>query len=181
MSIKVGLIVGHSSSSQGASNPGNGLTEFQVNDYIAQQVAAKLDAIGDIVPVVIYRNRYATLPDDVNRTDVDFALSLHCNAFNTTASGTEMLYYHRSRRGKAFAEILQRRVVGALGLPDRGIKGKGSEDRGGYLLKETNMACVIAEPFFIDNNSDFESVEGHAEIFLQSYVDSITEFADRYS
>ena len=179
MSMKVGLIVGHSNVSQGASNPTNGITEFQVNDYIARRIAMTLDEAGDIVPVTIYRNSYATLPGEVNRTDVDLSLSLHCNAFNNTASGTEMLYYHNSRRGKAFAEILQEKVVGALGLRDRGIKPKHSEDRGGYILRETSMPCVIAEPFFIDNDSDFARVEQNAEAFIRSYAISITEFFRR--
>lgn len=180
MSIRVGLIVGHSSVSQGASNPTNGITEFQVNDYIAKQIVLGLNLTGYVTPVTIYRNRYATLPYNVNQIDVDFALSLHCNAFNTRASGTEMLYYHSSRNGKVFAETLQREVVSALGLRNRGIKPKHSEDRGGYLLKETIMPCVIAEPFFIDNDGDFQAVENNASAFIQAYINSINTFAARY-
>ena len=61
---------------------------------------------------------------DINDTEADFAISLHCNAFNREASGTEVLYYHKSKTGEKIAKILQSSLVEALGINDRGIKPK---------------------------------------------------------
>jgi len=62
------------------------------------------------------------------------------------------------------AKILNTQLVKALGLKDRGIKVKTAEDRGGYLLKNIATPCVIAEPFFIDN--DLETVNDKRDSYL---------------
>ena len=74
-------------------------------------------------------------------------------------NGCEMLYYHKSTKGKEVARIFQNRIVTLLDNKDRGIKGCDSEDRGGYLLKMTDAPCIICEPFFIDNNEDYENAK----------------------
>ena len=99
------------------------------------------------------------------------------NAFNGRASGTEVLYYHRSEVGKTIAEILQGGLVDFLGLPDRGIKPKTSEDRGGYLLRYTNAPCVIAEPFFIDNDQDLAKAKENLDALAAVCASSIDEMA----
>lgn len=177
--MRVGLIIGHKASSQGASSSEGRarLTEYKFNEELAHAIAKQFDSVPDITPVVVYRNTYSELPNDINQLGVDFAISLHCNAFNTEASGTEVLYYHSSERGKELAEILQACLVGVLALPDRGIKPKHSEDRGGYLLRETNMPCVIAEPFFIDNQIDLIAAGVRYEQLVQAYTTAILTFA----
>ena len=103
--------------------------------------------------------------------------SLHCNAFNGNVSGTEVLYYHRSVKGRDMARILQNRLTGFLGFPDRGIKPRTSEDRGGYLLKYTIAPCVIAEPFFIDNNDDLDRVKQDLDGLAHTYAGAIYEMS----
>jgi N-acetylmuramoyl-L-alanine amidase len=89
-----------------------------------------------------------------------------------------VLYYHRSEKGKKMAEILLSHLVDHLKLAKRGIKQKTSEDRGGYLLRYTKAPCVIAEPFFIDNDDDLtralEDIEGLAGTYAQA-IDQISE------
>ena len=59
-----------------------------------------------------------------------------------------------------------------------GVKPKKSEDRGGYLLRYTHAPCVIAEPFFIDNDEDLararEDPDGLALAYARA-IDKITE------
>ncbi len=88
-----------------------------------------------------------------------------------------MLYYHSSDAGRTIAEILQRCLVDFLSLPDRGIKPKTSEDRGGYLLRYTNAPCVIAEPFFIDNDHDL--ARAHEDLYglAAAYTNAIDEIS----
>ena len=40
-------------------------------------------------------------------------------------------------------------------MTDRGLKPIKNRDRGAYLLRKTDAPCVIIEPFFIDNDNDF--------------------------
>ncbi len=172
---KCALVIGHKKTSPGASNKNTGLTEFSFNDELAIEIEKM---VSDVEVQRIYRRTYNTLPDDINELNPDFTISLHCNAFNETASGTEVLYYHRSTKGKLIAEILNEKLVNALALKNRGEKPKSAEDRGGYLLKNTIAPCVIAEPFFIDNDNDLNIVQENREALVKAYADSITEIAN---
>jgi len=171
---KCALVIGHKKSSPGAVNKDLGLTEFAFNESLAMAIEQK---VHDVEVQRIYRRTYASLPDDVNEYEPDFIISLHCNAFNEKASGTEVLFYHRSNAGKTMAAILHKKLVAALGLKDRGIKPKTAEDRGGYLLKKTSAPCIISEPFFIDNNDDLKTVMDQHDDLVAAYASAIEEIA----
>lgn len=152
---KIAIVVGHSNRSKGACNA-DGLCEYTYNTVLADLISSTLVTLGDYDPIVVYRDTYRDLPNKINEIEPNLIISLHCNAFNTRASGTETLYHHRSSMGREFAKIVQSSMVNVLGLPDRGVKPKTSEDRGGYLLRYTHAPCLILEPFFIDNESDLQ-------------------------
>jgi len=149
----IALVIGHSNESQGARNK-SAATEFEYNERLVSMIYTSLYKTNVHLDIV-YRGSYKKLPDKVNKLKPDYIISFHCNAYNKTVSGTETLYYHSSKKGKLLAEYLQSNMIDALGLKDRGIKPKHSEDRGGYLLRYTKAPCVIIEPFFIDNDEDF--------------------------
>ena len=156
MSKLCALVIGHKKRSSGAINVNSNLTEFDFNEDLALRIEKKVQK-AEIQR--IYRRTYKELPDDINALNSDFIISLHCNAFNTQVSGTEVLYYHKSQKGKKMAEILLTHLVEHLKLANRGIKPKMAEDRGGYLLRYTKAPCVIAEPFFIDNDDDLDRAQ----------------------
>ena len=166
------LVIGHKKSSPGACNEVAGVTEFEFNEKLAMEIEAK---VRGVLIQRVYRRTYETLPHDINTLNPDFIISLHCNAFNKQASGTEVLYYHMSEKGKKMAEILSRHLVGALELFDRGILARSAEDRGGYLLKYTNAPCVISEPFFIDNDNDYRRAMERYEQLVAAYTLAIDE------
>lgn len=155
--MRVVVVIGHQESSQGARNSSYDVSEFEFNQKLAHDIEhnfRKLNLEDEIV--VVYRETtYQDLPIQVNELKPDLVVSLHCNAFDTHASGCEMLYYHKSEKGKEIARIFQNHLVQRLDNKDRGIKPKQSEDRGGYLLRYTNAPCIICEPFFIDNDEDY--------------------------
>ena len=180
--MKVALIIGHNEKSQGASNKANNVSEFEFNEPLAFSVAQNLNDRG-IEALVVYRDcSYKELPDKVNRTGADIAVSLHCNAFNGGAHGTEALYYKGSVKGRKLAQAIQDKVVKCLQLPDRGVKAKQTAhkgkagDRGGILLKRTSMPCVIVEPFFIDSDKSLLlAVEKFEELSI-AYADGIQAY-----
>lgn len=172
---KCALVIGHKKSSPGAVNESSGITEFEFNEKLAMDIEAAVD---DVIIQRIYRRTYRTLPDDINVYTPDFIISMHCNAFNKSASGSEVLYYHKSSKGRAMAEILQANLVGALGLKDRGAKSRTVEDRGGNLLKYTNAPCVISEPFFIDNDNDFATAKERRKALVHAYAGAIESIAE---
>lgn len=168
------LVIGHKKSSPGAVNINRDVTEFDFNEDLALRIEKKVNQT-EIQKV--YRRTYKELPGDINAVCPDFVVSLHCNAFNTKASGTEMLYYHKSEKGKKMAGNLLNHLVEHLKLPDRGVKPKSAEDRGGYLLRYTKAPCVIAEPFFIDNDSDLAGAQEDIEGLAAAYAKAIEEIS----
>lgn len=167
---KCALVIGHKKTSPGASNKATGLTEFVFNDALAIDIEKEVTGV-EVQRV--YRRTYDSLPNDINELNPDFIVSLHCNAFDGSATGTEVLYYHRSIKGKLMAQILDDHLVNALELKSRGIKPKTAEDRGGPLLKGTKAPCVIAEPFFIDNDSDLKVATDNRKKLVKAYVEGI--------
>jgi N-acetylmuramoyl-L-alanine amidase len=169
------LVIGHKRQSPGATNEASNLSEFYFNEDLARLIERR-PLRSNIQRV--YRRTYRSLPNDINELAPIFIVSLHCNAFNKEASGTEVLYYHRSVKGERMADILLRHLVDYLQLPSRGTKPKTAEDRGGYLLRYTHAPCVIAEPFFIDNDEDLAKAQENIEGLAKAYADAIDEISD---
>lgn len=169
------LVIGHKKRSPGARNANSNLTEFDFNEDLALRIENKVQ---DVEIQRVYRRTYEELPDDVNALNPDYIVSLHCNAFDTEVSGSEVLYYHKSQKGKEIAEALLNDLVAFLKLNNRGTKPKSTEDRGGYLLRYTKAPCVIAEPFFIDNDKDLaraqENLDGLAAAYAKA-IDGLSE------
>lgn len=175
--MKVALVVGHKESSPGACNSTCNVCEFGFNDRLVQKIDCLLDERCETE--IVYRDTYKALPDKVNELNPDFVICFHANAFNTKVSGAETLYYYKSKKGKRIAEIFQERLVDVLGLHDRGIKPKSSEQRGGYMLKCTNAPCVILEPFFIDNDIECKRMDKDWKKLATVCRDSVYEVIEK--
>ena len=90
--------------------------------------------------------------DAANAARVDLFVSIHNNALpsNAAASGTETFhYYYSSAAARALATSVQREVLAALGLPDRGVKTAGF-----YVLRHSEMPAILVEGAFLTNSSD---------------------------
>jgi N-acetylmuramoyl-L-alanine amidase len=85
----------------------------------------------------------------------EIMLSLHCNAFNGTASGTETFY--RGEQHKAKAQQINVAVVKALGTKDRGVKTEGASQHS-RLAVMAFQPCFLLEIGFIDNPDDFKKM-----------------------
>jgi len=170
----IALVVGHTEDSPGAINNKAGLNEFYLNNEIVN-IIKTLSNRKDIE--IIYRDTYKKLPEKINKLNPEYIISFHCNASMLhNASGSEVLYYKGSIKGKELAYKFQRVIVNTLGLPDRGIKSRTLYDRGGHLLKYTNAPCIILEPFFIDNMKDVTAYRKNRTQFigeLTKLIDSL--------
>lgn len=181
----IGLIVGHTPSSHGAKNTNMNTSEFSFNNQLASDLAFKLREVG-YLPTIIYRDTYSNLPEHVNSINPDIAIALHCNAFNKQTSGGEVLYYHKSTKGKRLAEALVNSISNTLGNNNRGAKPidydhEGSKgDRGGWLVEKTSMPVVIAEPFFIDNQDELVNVKMRYAKLVNAYVEGIKQYYGKH-
>lgn len=158
---KVAIVIGHTPSGGGAHNSNSQKSEYDFNNILAPLLADSLRR-KNILPIILYRETYTLLPQQVNDTKADLCISLHCNASNKKTVGAEVLYHHSSKNGKKLAKLIVDQVAGCLGENNRGAKPidykhTGSKgDKGGWLVEKTAMPTVIVEPFFIDNDKSLQ-------------------------
>jgi N-acetylmuramoyl-L-alanine amidase len=81
----------------------------------------------------------------------DIMLSIHCNAANGTAAGTETFY--RGAENKPMATQLNLAVVNALGTRNRGAKLESASQHATLAIMSF-QPCFLIELGFIDNASD---------------------------
>jgi N-acetylmuramoyl-L-alanine amidase len=101
-----------------------------------------------------------------------FYVSLHANAFNGSACGSEV--FAISQKGKAVAKEVQNSLV-CLGFSDRGVKD-GSKL---YVLRCTSMPAILIEVCFVDSKTDVDRYKslGVAKI-AKAIFDGLTKGFD---
>ena len=165
------LNVGHTKLRQGAKHPESGISEYQVNSLLANQVERSLRSKGVIVLIVT--NKYVMLPSLINSVNPDLIIAMHCNAFNGSIEGHETLIYNRTNEAKA--EIMNSFLNLALQNTSRGVKIVQPTHRGYSLVKKTKAPCLIVEPCFIDNNEDFNNFMHKMPQVVEAYTQGIIE------
>jgi N-acetylmuramoyl-L-alanine amidase len=93
--------------------------------------------------------------DTANRNKVDTFVSIHFNAFNGQANGTEV--FAISDTGRKIAKPVLDEIV-SLGFFNRGVKD-GSHL---YVVRNTNMPGILVECCFIDSAKDMRLYDGEA-------------------
>lgn len=86
------------------------------------------------------------------RANANVFVSIHANAYNGTANGTETYYYgynSSSADSQLLASKIQGRLITAWKLNDRGSKHGNF-----HVLRENMMPAVLVELGFIDNKTD---------------------------
>lgn len=78
-------------------------------------------------------------------------ISLHCNAFNGLAEGTETFYRGEENKAKAYA--LNAAVIEGLGTRGRGVKTEGQSQHT-RLAVMSFQPCFLIELGFIDHDGD---------------------------
>ncbi|MFI3214438.1 MAG: N-acetylmuramoyl-L-alanine amidase [Eubacteriales bacterium] len=84
-----------------------------------------------------------------NTNDVDLDVSIHFNAFNGTANGTETLVYSDTSSSKSYAQKINDAIV-AIGHKDRGVKSRSDL----YVLRNTKAPALLVECCFCDSAVD---------------------------
>lgn len=83
-----------------------------------------------------------------NASSADRFVSIHFNAFNGSANGTEVwLYSPQSKFNEVAEDVVDN--IAALGFANRGVKYKGF-----YVLRYTRKPGMLIECCFVDNQKD---------------------------
>lgn len=169
--MKVYLNAGHDRElDSGAINPNLSLTECELAYELTMQVKAYLERNG--IAVVFGQNDdlYA-ICDEANAADVDVFVSIHFNAFNKKASGTETLV-SGTPSSILLGHCIQSNIKAVLCLPDRGLK----ERPGLFVLRNTAMPAVIVEVCFIDNDYDIKRYQLHEDDTARAIAAGIMQY-----
>lgn len=165
----------------GAVNMTTGLREADVAAAIGEKVKYYLEAAGCEVRLLQSDNLYydSDHPDrnvavcaDANAWPADVFVSLHCNAFNGTARGTEVECYNENSQGGTLAKCIQSQIVNSLRTIDRGAKEMPEL----IVLKHTSMPAVLVEMAFIDNAADAALLTQRSDDFARAIARGVTDY-----
>ena len=161
--MKVFINPGHDINlDSGAVNPVYGTRECDVARDAGKMLARYLETAGCEV---------RTLQDDdlglvcaeSDSWGADIFVSLHCNAFNTQARGTETLY--KSFNGQRLANDIQSQIIKSINTVDRGVKNG------------TDATAVLVEMAFIDNEEDHAMLTNDLDTIVRAIARGITDYA----
>lgn len=125
---------------------------------------------------------YPCIVDEANKYGADFSISIHLNAFNGMAKGTETLVFSRNSGADRMAQCIQKAIVSEIGTVDRGVKYEEDKERGKRLsfIMKTDMPAILVECCFIDNANDVETIMNNGEInYAKAIFDGIDEYVRR--
>lgn len=142
----------------------NGLREAEVNKTIGTTLANYLKSYGYDVTTYQQTKSVNDVWREENKSKYDILISIHCNAFNSTANGHEVLYYPTSDTGKKLAQCIQTSLVKTVGLRDRGLKPRNDL----AVLKRTKTVAVIVETAFISNPSEAKLLREKPDLFAKA-------------
>lgn len=127
-----------------------------------------------------YGSAQRWLAGHLRELEVIAAIELHFNAADSPeAHGHEWLYWSTSGHGKRLAQCLEAEMC--LGVPElrtRGIKPKGTGDRGAEFLRGTHCPAVICEPFFGTSPSDWATAQAKQAKIAKAIAEGVMEFLD---
>jgi len=165
--MKIFINAGHGGNDSGAV--GNNLIERDVNFFIANRVETYLLAVNYDTKLFQYDGLQA-ICDEANNWHADLFVSIHCNAFDGQAHGTETFYV--SERGRKLANAIQNQIVSSVGTFNRGVKF----DDEFFVLTNTNMPAVLVECAFIDNPYDAKLLREKEDDFARAIARGITDY-----
>ena len=175
--MKVFLNAGHAP--DGNPDPGAcgyGLRECDVAKNVSDLVAGYLTAAGVEVVGSLQSDSLHEVVSASNRVDADVFISIHCNACNGSANGTEVWHYYGSGAGEKLAQCIQNQIVDALGTVDRGVKGAKPGVNGLYVLNNTGATAVLVELAFIDNEQDAQLLRDKQDEFARAIARGVTDY-----
>ncbi|MGE5630871.1 MAG: stalk domain-containing protein [Caulobacteraceae bacterium] len=115
-----------------------------------------------------------------NSSYADFFMSIHFNAFMSSAKGIETLYFPNDvtpgypTDNKAMADIFHNELIDTLKRPSRGITPRP----GLHVLNKTKMPAILAELGFITNPEEYSQIKKpeYREMAARALATSIVRY-----
>lgn len=184
--FKLAILIGHNKKAQGAFSQPMQISEWKFN----QRIFKKIDQLSpqyEIEPRQFFREPSSgyskEIADAYAKIDAwgpTAILELHFNSATGNPSGTEMLYWPGSAKGKLLADKVREAMLDTLKLPDRGSKARGTGN-GSTSLQASQFPTILTEPFFGNTQHDCDRVmtvgdEAIARAYLIGARDAMEDF-----
>lgn len=161
----------------GAVNNELGITEADIVHDIGTRVTDYLDKAGCEVMLLQSNNLNGEAPGEnvcatANYWPADIFVSLHCNAFNGAAKGTETCVYSTYGESAKLGQYIQNQLVNSLGTVDRGLKERTNL----AVLKYTSMPAALVEIAFIDNADDAGVLMNCKDAIARAIARGVTDY-----
>lgn len=155
----------------GAVNEEMGLYENEVAATVGALVEKYLIAAGCEVKLLQHES-LSYIYTSANSWGADVFVSIHCNAYNGIACGTETLTHPTDDTGAHLAQCIQAQIVNTFGTVDRGIKRRADL----AVLNGTDMTAVLVEMAFIDNEDDAVLLRDRQDDFARAIARGVTDY-----
>ncbi|RXI55556.1 N-acetylmuramoyl-L-alanine amidase [Clostridium tetani] len=177
--MKIGIDCGHTLNGADYGSKGVLRDESYLTREMGVRVVNKLKSLGHTV-INCYKDNCSSLGDSLsyrvtqaNNNNVDLFISIHFNAFNGSAYGTEVFTYGGRELPQARAVLNN---IEQLGYKNRckDFKGNNLPLKDGsnlYVLKNTKMKSMLIECCFCDNKTDMGKYD--PEKFANAIVEGI--------
>lgn len=177
--MNICLVVGHNKDKKGAYSKYLNVYEYDLYLKVADILKKELKNIDVLTrtPAPYYSSEMKGVTDAINSKNYDLAIELHYNAFNTTANGVEVLYWHTSTKGKQYAEDFQK-CLNKEGLTIRkNILIKDKNQNGAYGIMHSKCPYILVEPFFGDNKHDCDIIKSPENLarIIKEYISEISK------
>lgn len=168
--VRILVNAGHGGRDTGAVN--GKLYERDINKKIAMKVCELLMNEGHSITYFQQTNSVNDVWKFENKCSYDLTISVHCNSYNSTSNGHEVLYYPNSTKGKKLAQAIQTALIKTVGLRDRGVKSRDNL----CVLSKTKSIAVIVETAFISNPKEAKILEEKPDVFAKAVVEGVKNY-----
>lgn len=165
---KIYIDPGHNYSGGDTGAVGYGLKEQDITVYVGNKLKALLiqngidvkmsrNTIYDVIGNGSLNSSLSTRAANANSWGADLFISIHCNAANSKAYGTETYAYRSGTNAYRLAECVQKHLIAETGRTNRGVKTANFA-----VITRTNMPAILVETAFIDNYGDNQYLASEA-------------------
>jgi N-acetylmuramoyl-L-alanine amidase len=179
--MKFCIDAGHNNDSWDTGATGNGLREQDLTFAFGHKLAEVLRNY-DFEVIETRPTKETNLGTDLNsslqkRCDiannagVDYFISIHCNAYNASANGTETLIYAKDGEAEKLANEVNQSLVDNIGTTNRGVKVQNVK-----VLRSTTMPAILVETAFITNVNDADILVNRQDDIANGIVKGICKY-----
>lgn len=180
MTLKVVIDAGHGFETPGKRSP-DGMREYEFNRVVAQAMRNELMNFENVEVLFTHSDSYdvplSTRTNKANSWGADVFVSIHANAYLGVMGNhggiDTFVYESMPSTATKLAKVVQRNLISATGLKDRGVKGANF-----HVLRESRMTAILIEHGFMDSYTDLPKLksDSYRKLCGVTNARSIAEF-----